>query len=118
MSDTASNTPGPAAEDAQDTASAIAAAVRQMEIEVWTLYAIGVCVTILRTYARLKSVGIRNFRADDFLVWGERRRRWETSGQFASGSSFIANPPVRWRREPPTLAHDERSRVANPETAH
>ncbi|KFA71447.1 hypothetical protein S40288_04305 [Stachybotrys chartarum IBT 40288] len=70
MSDTASNTPGPAAEDAQDTASAIAAAVRQMEIEVWTLYAIGVCVTILRTYARLKSVGIRNFRADDFLVWG------------------------------------------------
>lgn len=70
MSDTASNTPDPAAEDAQDISSAMAAAVSQMEIEVWTLYSVGVCVTILRTYARLKSVGLRNLRADDFLVWG------------------------------------------------
>ncbi|KAK2011818.1 hypothetical protein LZ32DRAFT_606075 [Colletotrichum eremochloae] len=38
-------------------------------IEAWTLYGIGVFLTVLRTYARVKAVGFRNFRADDYLVW-------------------------------------------------
>ncbi|OLN86690.1 hypothetical protein CCHL11_03875 [Colletotrichum chlorophyti] len=51
------------------TAQAAAAAARQFTIEAWTLYAIGVLTTILRTYARAKAVGVRNFRADDYLIW-------------------------------------------------
>jgi ABC-type uncharacterized transport system permease subunit len=50
-------------------AAAIAAAVRTFNTELWTLYAFGVLVTILRTYARVKAVGIRDLRADDFIVW-------------------------------------------------
>jgi hypothetical protein len=50
-------------------AEAAAAAARATNIELWTLYAIGVLVTVLRTYARYKAVGFRNFRPDDYLVW-------------------------------------------------
>lgn len=50
-------------------AQAAAEAGRQFTIEAWTLYGIGVIVTVLRTYARAKAVGFRNFRADDYLVW-------------------------------------------------
>ncbi|KAJ5834591.1 hypothetical protein N7447_000617 [Penicillium robsamsonii] len=38
-------------------------------VELWTLYSIGVAVTILRTYARSRSGGLRNLRLDDYLVW-------------------------------------------------
>ncbi|CRG86688.1 hypothetical protein PISL3812_03698 [Talaromyces islandicus] len=38
-------------------------------VELWTLYAIGVAVTILRTFARVRSVGLGNLRLDDCLVW-------------------------------------------------
>ncbi|KAJ4985320.1 hypothetical protein SVAN01_09171 [Stagonosporopsis vannaccii] len=38
-------------------------------VELWTLYAFGVLVTILRTYARLTAVGIRELRPDDYLIW-------------------------------------------------
>lgn len=50
-------------------AAAMAAALREFNIELWTLYAFGVLVTVLRTYARVKAVGVRELRADDFLVW-------------------------------------------------
>ncbi|KAE9374975.1 hypothetical protein N431DRAFT_406051 [Stipitochalara longipes BDJ] len=50
-------------------AAAIAAAVRTFNTELWTFYAVGVLVTTLRTYARVKAVGVRNLRADDFIVW-------------------------------------------------
>lgn len=50
-------------------AAAIAAALRTFNTELWTLYAFGVLVTILRTYARVKAVGIRDLRADDLIVW-------------------------------------------------
>jgi hypothetical protein len=50
--------------------AAIAAAIRAFNTELWTLYAFGVLITILRTYARVKAaVGVKNLRADDFLVW-------------------------------------------------
>jgi hypothetical protein len=38
-------------------------------IELWTLYSIGVAVTILRTFSRVRTVGLRNLRLDDYLVW-------------------------------------------------
>ncbi|CAO2650809.1 Nn.00g091060.m01.CDS01 [Neocucurbitaria sp. VM-36] len=38
-------------------------------VELWTLYALGVSFTILRTYARLVAVGLRELRPDDYLIW-------------------------------------------------
>jgi hypothetical protein len=37
--------------------------------EIWTLFAVAVCATVLRMYSRLSVVGFRNLRADDLLVW-------------------------------------------------
>lgn len=37
--------------------------------ELWTLYAVAVSVTALRTYARVKAVGVREFHPDDWLIW-------------------------------------------------
>ncbi|KAK1994328.1 hypothetical protein LX36DRAFT_584508 [Colletotrichum falcatum] len=54
---------------AQAAAAAAADAGLRFTIEAWKLYGIGVFVTILRTYARFKAVGFRDFRADDYLVW-------------------------------------------------
>ncbi|KFY32591.1 hypothetical protein V493_00060 [Pseudogymnoascus sp. VKM F-4281 (FW-2241)] len=50
-------------------AAAIAAAVREFNTELWTLYAFGVAITVLRTYARVKAVGFKNLQADDFIIW-------------------------------------------------
>lgn len=50
-------------------AAAIAAAVRDFNTELWTLYAFAVLITVLRTYARVKAVGLGDLRADDFLIW-------------------------------------------------
>ncbi|KAH7324220.1 hypothetical protein B0I35DRAFT_406053 [Stachybotrys elegans] len=47
----------------------MAAAAHEFNVEVWTLLAVGSMVTILRTYARIKSVGLRRLQPDDFLVW-------------------------------------------------
>ena len=38
-------------------------------VELWTLYALGVSFTILRTYARVLAVGFRRLSADDYLIW-------------------------------------------------
>ncbi|KAF2276858.1 uncharacterized protein EI97DRAFT_323914 [Westerdykella ornata] len=38
-------------------------------VELWTLYAVAVCFTILRTYARIKAVGFRELHPDDYLIW-------------------------------------------------
>jgi hypothetical protein len=38
-------------------------------VELWTLYGIAVCITFLRTYARIAAVGIREFHPDDYLIW-------------------------------------------------
>lgn len=50
-------------------AAAIAAATRAFNTELWTLYSFGVLVTILRTYSRISTVGVKNLRADDYIVW-------------------------------------------------
>ncbi|KAK4129231.1 hypothetical protein N657DRAFT_609369 [Parathielavia appendiculata] len=49
--------------------AALAAAARTFNITLWTLYAVGVLVTVLRTYARVMAVGWKRFEADDILVW-------------------------------------------------
>ena len=57
----------PAAQAA--AASAAEAAFHRFAVESWTLYGIGVLATFLRTYARIRAVGVRNLRLDDYLVW-------------------------------------------------
>lgn len=45
------------------------AAVNALLIEIWTLFMIGLAVTWLRTYARVRAVGFKDLRADDYIVW-------------------------------------------------
>lgn len=49
--------------------AAAQAAFRQSTIEIWTLFAIGFMATVIRTYARVKAVGFRHLKPDDYLVW-------------------------------------------------
>ncbi|EPE02831.1 hypothetical protein F503_01572 [Ophiostoma piceae UAMH 11346] len=63
-----------AAAAAAAAAKAMAAALAQFNTELWTLWAIGVCLTALRTYARIAATsrvsGISgSLRPDDILVW-------------------------------------------------
>ena len=38
-------------------------------VEFWTLHALGVSFTLLRTYARISAVGFRELQVDDYLIW-------------------------------------------------
>lgn len=49
--------------------AAIAKAIYNFTVELWTLYSIAVSITILRTYARSKVVGFKHLKADDYLAW-------------------------------------------------
>lgn len=49
--------------------AAAEAAFRQSTIEIWTLFAIGFVITVIRTGARLSAVGLKGLRPDDYLVW-------------------------------------------------
>lgn len=54
------------------TAAAAAAAetaFHKFTTELWTLYAVGLSSTMLRTYARIRAVGLRDLRPDDYFVW-------------------------------------------------
>ncbi|KAK3385717.1 hypothetical protein B0H63DRAFT_494579 [Podospora didyma] len=59
--------PDPAAVAAAQAAAL--AAMHQFAIEAWTLLSIGLAMTILRTYARIRAVGAKGLQADDYLVW-------------------------------------------------
>ncbi|KAK5989604.1 hypothetical protein PT974_07858 [Cladobotryum mycophilum] len=48
---------------------AAAKAAYKVTVEIWTLYSVAVVVTLVRTFARLRAVGLRNLTADDYLVW-------------------------------------------------
>ncbi|RYP78899.1 hypothetical protein DL771_000284 [Monosporascus sp. 5C6A] len=50
-------------------AAAAAAALQKFVIEDWTLFGIGLCVTVIRTYTRVKQVGLKGLQGDDYLVW-------------------------------------------------
>lgn len=49
--------------------SSQADAVREFTQEDWILFSIGLAVTILRTFSRIKQVGFKGLQADDYLVW-------------------------------------------------
>ncbi|KAL1875310.1 hypothetical protein VTK73DRAFT_10147 [Phialemonium thermophilum] len=66
MSEPSSAPPDPAAAAAQ---AAAAAAFKEFSIEAWTLLSIGLLVTILRTYTRVRAVGFKGLQADDLLAW-------------------------------------------------
>lgn len=57
------------AAQAAAAAAAMAAALAAFNTELWTLYAFGFLMTIFRTYARVKAVGFRELRTDDYIVW-------------------------------------------------
>ncbi|CAK7226373.1 hypothetical protein SBRCBS47491_006210 [Sporothrix bragantina] len=50
-------------------AAQAAAALYAFNTEVWTLYAFGVLFTIIRTFARIRTVGFTGLAPDDFLIW-------------------------------------------------
>ncbi|CAK7212667.1 hypothetical protein SCUCBS95973_001541 [Sporothrix curviconia] len=50
-------------------AAAQAAALRAFNTELWTLYAFGVLFTVVRTIARIRTVGVTGLAPDDFLIW-------------------------------------------------
>lgn len=41
---------------------------KAFQIELWTEFGTGCLFVILRTGARIKMVGVRNFRLDDYLI--------------------------------------------------
>lgn len=48
---------------------AAANAFQQFVTEDFTLFAVGLVVTIMRTFARVKQVGFKGLLGDDYLVW-------------------------------------------------
>lgn len=38
-------------------------------VEAWILFSLGAVITILRTYARIISSGVKALQADDYLAW-------------------------------------------------
>ncbi|AEO71943.1 uncharacterized protein THITE_2029799, partial [Thermothielavioides terrestris NRRL 8126] len=54
---------------AEAALAAQAAAFQQFTIEAFTLLAVGACVTVIRTAARINVVGIKGLQWDDVLVW-------------------------------------------------
>ncbi|RFU73934.1 hypothetical protein TARUN_8315 [Trichoderma arundinaceum] len=50
-------------------AAAAAAAFQQFVVEAWTLLAVGIAITILRTVSRIRSAGVRGLGGDDYLAW-------------------------------------------------
>ncbi|UKZ75632.1 hypothetical protein TrVFT333_003320 [Trichoderma virens FT-333] len=49
--------------------AAAAAAFHQFTVEAFTLLAIGIAITVLRTFARVRFAGWRGLSGDDYLAW-------------------------------------------------
>lgn len=70
MSSSSSPASGPVDPVAEAAAAAAAEkAAQEFYREVWVLLSVAVLAIILRTYARYRAVGFRNFQPDDVLVW-------------------------------------------------
>lgn len=50
-------------------AAAAANAFRKSTIELWTLFSVAMASTMLRTFARIRAVGLGGLRPDDYFVW-------------------------------------------------
>ncbi|RYO76242.1 hypothetical protein DL766_009529 [Monosporascus sp. MC13-8B] len=44
-------------------------AMKRFSTEAWALLSIGILVTIIRTFGRVKALGIKGLQPDDYLVW-------------------------------------------------
>ncbi|RYP90682.1 hypothetical protein DL770_003220 [Monosporascus sp. CRB-9-2] len=44
-------------------------AMKTFSTEAWTLLSIGLLVTIIRTFGRVKALGLKGLQPDDYLVW-------------------------------------------------
>ncbi|RYP53882.1 hypothetical protein DL768_001194 [Monosporascus sp. mg162] len=44
-------------------------AMKRFSTEAWTLLSIGLLVTIIRTFGRVKALGLKGLQPDDYLVW-------------------------------------------------
>ena len=82
--------------------------VAQFQGEVWSLFAVATCFTFLRMYARIKSVGVKNFQADDYLasaalvfyaaqtaiahVGGSIYHNFASKGQLPQGMETVTTP--------------------------
>lgn len=63
------DTPAPTAQELAAQAAA-AAAAQQFNVEAFTLLAIGLLITVLRTYARVTvNGGFKSLQLDDYLAW-------------------------------------------------
>lgn len=60
--------PNASPEERAAAEAAAMAAMRTFNIEAFTLLAIALVVTAMRTYVRITSVGFKNLWADDYLV--------------------------------------------------
>ncbi|KAL6701621.1 hypothetical protein J3F84DRAFT_355343 [Trichoderma pleuroticola] len=49
--------------------AAAAAAFHQFTVEAFTLLAVGIAITVLRTFARVRFAGWRGLSGDDYLAW-------------------------------------------------
>ncbi|KAI1125987.1 hypothetical protein F5Y10DRAFT_245851 [Nemania abortiva] len=58
-----------AAAAAEAAAKSAASAFQEFVTEDFTLFAVGLVVTITRTFARVKQVGFKGLQGDDYLVW-------------------------------------------------
>lgn len=50
--------------------------------EIWTLYSLGTLMICARTFVRVRTVGVRGFRPDDYLVWFAWVSCWKADGNF------------------------------------
>ena len=74
------------------TAKAAQEAFQKFSTEAWTLLAVGLSVILLRTYSRLRSVGFKGLRPDDFLVWLAGVR---STTRKAAGTPLIDKPSIQ-----------------------
>ncbi|OWT42588.1 hypothetical protein VFPPC_18279 [Pochonia chlamydosporia 170] len=52
-----------------DSAAAAEAAFKKFAVESWVLTSLAILICALRTYARVRAVGVRDLCLDDYMVW-------------------------------------------------
>lgn len=52
-----------------ESAAAAEAAFKQFAVESWVLTSLAILICALRTYARVRAVGVKNLCFDDYMVW-------------------------------------------------
>lgn len=89
--------------EAEAAQAAAAAAAEKFNIEAFTLLGVGLTITVLRTIARVKAVGWRNFQPDDYLAWA--------AAVSSCGRGLVIAIHVSDKDSPGLLCHRNKSRV-------